>query len=248
MDSQNLSEGLQSYQVPGGNFGFTGMQVDEIGAQDQTLYTLVVDESGSTMRFRDEMSACTQEVVRSLSDSPRADNLMFRMLHFSTGMREIHGFKQLADCNVGDYANLFAGTGQTELFDTTLETAEATRVYGENLAAQHYMANGIIVVITDGCDLGSIHGPNDVRRAFQEIVEGEVLESLMTILIGVNITEDRVKQKLEDFKDQAGFTQFVSVADASAKTLAKVANFISQSVSSQSQALGTGGASQSLTF
>ena len=242
------NESLQSFNVPGSNFGFTGMQVDNIGALDQTLYTLLVDESGSTLHFRGEMEACTKEVVRSLRDSPRADNLMFRLAHFSTGMREIHGFKSLQECNVGDYSNLFGGTGRTDLFDSTLEIAEVTRAYAEKLAEQHYQSNGILVVMTDGCDYGSLHGTNDVGKSFERLVQEEKLESAVSILIGVNITEQFVEDRLKEFKDEAGFTQFVSVADASKKTLAKIANFISQSVSSQSQALGTGGASQSLTF
>ena len=249
MSSGSLSQGLQSFDVPGGNFNFTGMPIDNIGSLEQTLYGLIVDESGSTHGFRDEMSKVTQQVVQSLQDSPRADNLMFRLVHFASAYREIHVFKPLQECNVGDYADLFGPSGSTLLFDTTLEMSEAVRIYAENLAAQHYMANGIITVITDGCDYpGSTHGPNDVRKSFEDMVLGENLESLVTILIGVNITNQNVAQALQEFKDQAGFTQYIELDNASAKTLARLADFISQSVSSQSQALGTGGASQSLTF
>jgi hypothetical protein len=57
-----------------------------------------------------------------------------------------------------------------------------------------------------------------------------------------------VKQSLEMFYNEAGLTQFVDVGDATDKHLAKVLNFVSQSVSSQSQALGSGVMSQSLQF
>lgn len=249
MNSQNLSEGLQSFQVPGGNFGFTGMQIgDPTMSMEQTLYGLDVDESGSTLHFRPIMTKCVQEIVKSLRHSPRADNLMFRYKHFSTGLREIHGWKPLQKCNVGDYANVWGGAGQTDLYDSNLEASEALRVYGEQLAKQRYLANGIFVCVTDGCDAGSTHGMNDVRKSFEETVTGETLESLMTILIGVNIQSDHVKRELEEYAKVAGWTQFIAVEDADEKTLAKVADFISRSVSSQSQSLGSGGASQSLTF
>jgi len=249
MSSKDLSQGLTDFEVPGANFGFTGANIDDLASMEQTLYGLVVDESGSTMPFRPEMSKATVAIVDSLRESPRADNLMYRMTHFSNGVREIHGFKELQNCHPGDYDDLFEQTGQTDLYDATLEMSEAIRIYGEKLAEQSYMANGILVVITDGCDFpGSTHGMGDVKRSFEQVIQGEILESMNTILLGVNIHEAHVKQKLEEFHREAGFTQFECVEDASKSTMAKLAQFVSDSVSSQSQALGTGGASQSLTF
>ena len=248
MNSENLSQGLDQFEVPGANFGFTGANFDNIGAMDQTLYGLVVDESGSTSPFRPEMIKAIQATVASLEKSPRADNLMFRMSCFSNDIREIHGYKPLKDCHVGHYADVFEQAGQTSLYDATLEMSESMRVYAENLAENSYIANGIIVVITDGLDLGSTHGPNDVRKSFEEMIQGEHLESLMTILIGVNIEDDHVKQKLELYKEEAGFTDFHYIKDATEKSMAKWANFVSRSVTSQSQHLGSGGPSQSLVF
>jgi len=70
----------------------------------------------------------------------------------------------------------------------------------------------------------------------------------VSILIGVNITDSMVSQALNDFNTRAGFTQYVEIGNASKSTLAKLAQFVSKSISSQSQALGTGSASASLTF
>ena len=53
---------------------------------------------------------------------------------------------------------------------------------------------------------------------------------------------------LNGFKDEAGFDQFVEMGAATPAKLAKLAAFVSQSVSSTSQALGTGQPSQPLTF
>jgi len=245
----NLSQCRQSFQIPGGNYGFTGMQIgDPNMAMEQTLYSLVVDESGSTIGFRSDMARAIQEIIKSLSHSPRADNLMYRHVQFSSSVKEFHGFKPLKQCNIGDYSNVFGSAGSTVLYDAVIESAKATQIYAENLAKERYLANAINVVITDGCDYGSTQGMNDVKKVFDKMVQDECLESLLTILIGVNIKEPHVKQELDAFHQKVGFTQFIAVEDASEKTLAKLADFISKSVSSQSQALGSGGASQSLTF
>jgi hypothetical protein len=76
----------------------------------------------------------------------------------------------------------------------------------------------------------------------------ETLESLVSILIGVNVTDQGVSAKLNDLHTQGGFSQYVELKDATAKTLAKLAKFVSKSISSQSTALGTGGPSKSLSF
>jgi hypothetical protein len=57
-----------------------------------------------------------------------------------------------------------------------------------------------------------------------------------------------MKAYLDNFKRQAGFTQMVALDDANDKTLAKLAAFVSKSISAQSAALGTGGTSQSLSI
>ena len=53
---------------------------------------------------------------------------------------------------------------------------------------------------------------------------------------------------VEEFQKDVGFTQFIPIEKADEKTLAKLGNFISQSLISQSLSLGTGGPSQSLAF
>ena len=71
--------------------------------------------------------------------------------------------------------------------------------------------------------------------------------SRSTVLVGVG-DEQRVKQYLETFKDEVGIDQFVWIGDATPAKLAKLGNFVSQSISSTSQALGTGAPSQEITF
>ena len=70
----------------------------------------------------------------------------------------------------------------------------------------------------------------------------------MSVLIGVSVQDPEVSRYLKKFHVDAGFTQYVELDQADAKTLARLAKFVSQSISAQSQALGTGGGSQQLVF
>lgn len=240
------SENLQKHK--GSYFNFTAVRMDDLGAQDYTLVTVVVDKSGSVASFYQDMEKALKEVLGACLESPRCDNLMLRLVTFNNNHQEVHGFKLLADINPSDYDGILQAGGATALYDACVDSIDATNKLGNQLLKDDYGVNGIVVVITDGCDNSSTLGPKQVKESLQDAVQGENLESLVSILVAVNVAEDSVKQVLEQFNNDVGFTQFVPLENADKKTLAKLAQFISKSISSQSQALGSGGPSQSITF
>jgi uncharacterized protein YegL len=108
---------------------------------------------------------------------------------------------------------------------------------------QEFLANGIVFIITDGDDNASSATMRMIRDEMDRATKGEEIESLIGILIGVNATN--YAPELAKFAATSGL-KFVDIGDATAGKLAKLADFVSQSVSSQSQALGTGGPSQNI--
>jgi uncharacterized protein YegL len=85
-----------------------------------------------------------------------------------------------------------------------------------------------------------------VKEAIARVRRNEAVESLVAILIGVNDTQ--CKTALNRFCTEAGFDHFISIGDATPAKLAKLGALISQSVSSQSQSIGSGGPSQACNF
>ena len=244
------SDQLIQHSLTGQHFGYSGADLSDLGATEYTLCTICVDESSSVSAFKDEMIACIQEVVKACKFSPRSDYLLIRFVAFNGSMREVHGFKQLIDCDVNDYVDAINPCGSTALFETTRNAISATNDYGKQLADSDFEANAIVFVITDGDDnsSGGITA-NDVGTALQEAMRDEALESIMSILVGVGVgSYPGISNNLNTFKNNAGINQYVEIKNANDKTFAKLANFISQSVSSQSSALGSGGNSQPLTF
>jgi hypothetical protein len=136
----------------------------------------------------------------------------------------------------------------TALNDGTLSAIEAIEVYAKQLTDMDYRCNSVVFIITDGAENCSINrNPNAIKDAIKRVRNNETLESIMTVLIGVG-TDPQVLALLGQFKDDAGIDQFVEMGAATPAKLAKLADFISKSISSTSQALGTGQASQPLTF
>ncbi len=243
------NKNMQSISIPGAsNFKFSAVRPDDLGATEYTLVTIAVDTSSSVSGFDRELKEAVKAIIGASRKSPRAENLLVRLLTFNTQVQETFGFKALADINEDDIDD-FRPDGLTALYDATFDAVGAIEQYARLLYDQDFDSNAAVYVITDGWDNRSRSAtPVKIAKRLDEIRSNEQLESIITMLIGVNTTKPDVKLALQEYADEAGFTQYVNVGEASAQNLSKLAGYVSKSISSQSQALGSGSASQSLTF
>ncbi len=244
-------ENLENHKV--GHFGFTAVSMDDLEAAGYTLATIVCDRSGSTSGFQQDMEKALKASVEALQESKTFDpeTVMLRVLTIDNDVEEQHGYIPLLDIDTDRYDGILSARGMTALFDGCVDAAQAASNYGLQLRRDHYNANGIMIVITDGANnAGKFSSPVDVdevKKAFQETQRSESLESFTSILIAVNALS--YSTVLRDFHADAGFTvPVVDLKDASPETIAKIGDFIVSSVSSTSTALGTGGPSQTIKF
>jgi len=243
-------DNMEQMKVPGpGTFTFSAVKPDGLGASEYTLVTLVIDETGSVEPFADKLLETVKTIILACQKSPRAENLMVRFITFNTGITEIHGFKELHSINVNDYEKL-RPRSMTALYDASYSGIASTLAYAETLTDQDFDVNGAVYIVTDGDDNASSLGTAEVKKQVQEALRGEKIESLVTVLIGLkdpSVTggdwSNRISDRLQTFKDEANLTQYVDVGDATPGKLAKLAEFVSESVSSQSNSLGSGSAS-----
>jgi uncharacterized protein YegL len=239
---------LDHMVLPNSHYGYSATRLEDLGATEYTIATIVADISGSTSPFIRDMEAAIARIVQACKFSPRADNLLLRLIVFDHVLSELHGFKLLENCHLADYGGCLSPGGSTALYDATENAIASTTSYAQKLAAGDFSANAIVFVITDGMDNASRTTPRNVNDAFTKAIRSEALESIVSVLIGVNVQDTQVSRFLKTFHHEAGFTQYVELDNADAKTLARLAEFVSRSISAQSQALGTGGASQPLVF
>ncbi|MCX6744866.1 MAG: hypothetical protein NTX82_05060 [Candidatus Parcubacteria bacterium] len=240
---------MEESKIPGmQGFNFSGIRTENLGATEYTLVTIAVDETGSVCGFENELRNSLIAAVEACKKSPHSDNLLLRVIKFSTcyknGVEEIHGFKPLAEIDPQAYPNFTPG-GCTPLFDACFSSVAAINIYAKKLMDDDFLTNGIVFVITDGCDNDSQSTPAMIKKEINKAVKGETIESLITILVGINVAG--CTRELDDFRANAGIDQFIDAGQATKGKLAKLADFVSQSVSSQSQALGTGGPSQKIS-
>jgi uncharacterized protein YegL len=239
---------LDQINLPNSHYGYSATRLDDLGATEYTIATIVADISGSTAAFILDMEAAIARIVQACKFSPRADNLLLRLVAFDDSLSELHGFKLLENCNLADYGGTLRSGGSTALYDATQNAVASTTNYAQKLSSADFAANAILFVITDGMDNASRVSAKKVKAALDDAVTTEALESIVSVLIGLGVQDPEVSRYLKKFHVDAGFTQYVELDQADAKTLARLAEFVSQSISAQSQALGTGGGSQQLVF
>ena len=244
-------DAMEQMKVPGpGTFTFSAVKPDELGASEYTLVTLVIDNTGSVYTFAEKLLETVKTIIKACKKSPRAENLMVRYITFNTKIEEIHGFKELHSIDPDtDYEELNPRS-MTALFDACYSGIGSTLTYADTLTDQDFDVNGAVYIVTDGEDNNSSMGPGEIKKQLIEAMQGEKIESLVTVLVGLkdpSLTGDDwanyISKKLENFKDDAGLTQYVDVGDATEGKLAKLADFVSESISSQSNSLNSGSAS-----
>ena len=234
--------------IGGANFGFSGTRIEHLGAAEYTLVTIAADVSGSVHSFKTEIERCIAEIVRACGHSPHAHNLMLRLLAFDDEIDELHGFKPLPECPPKAYAGCLNIGGTTALYDATVNGVESITRYGRELTGHGLDVNGILFVITDGGDNASTLSATSVRQALENAVGAEAVESMVSILVGVNVSSPRTSQTLMEFSAKGGFTRYLELDRADAVTLARLADFATRSIAAQSVALGSLSASVSLPF
>lgn len=233
-------------------FKFSGVRTEKLGATEYTLVTIAVDETGSVWGFEDDLRDMLITIAETLKDPvkcQRTDYILLRVIKFSArlpnGTEEIHGFKPMIEIDPqSDYGQFNPGGG-TPLFDACYSSVGAMNAYGQKLIDDEFGVNAIAYVITDGDNTYSTATEKMIKEEMEKAVVGEIVESMVSVLIGINAA--KYESKLREFQKNAGITQYIDAGDATKENLAKLSGFVSQSVSSQSQALGTGGPSQNIS-
>ncbi len=242
-----LDGAMQSQTLGRGGFAFSGARIDRLEATEYTLATIAIDLSSSVVQFKNELEQMLRTAIDSCKKSARSDNIMIRVTvyssRFARGVMELIGFTPLADLDLASIPALEPG-GMTPLYDAAFEAIAATNAYAQKLRENDFGVNSILILITDGEDNASAMSASDVDREQKLAVSTEQLESHLSILVGINTQQ--CGPSLQRFKQDAGLDQYLDAGDATPQRLAKLAKFVSNSVSSQSQSLGTGGPSQNI--
>src|SRR5262249_54997185 len=147
-----------------------------------------------------------------------------------------------------DYIGALRLGGSTALHRATHEAIDTTLTYSRTLSQQEFLTNAIIVIVTDGEETEFDVTTDRIAELLRQARASEkIIESLSVVLVGITGNQLTI-QKLQAFQNAVGITQFVDVGSVTPGKLAKLAQFVSISISSASAALGSGQASKPISF
>ncbi len=244
------------FQIPDNtSFGFSGIDPDDItNLEDEyTLVSIAEDVSPSTGALRGAMAAGMKTTILACKKDPRSQKLMVHATKFGSRIQETHGFMPVNDIDENAYTPSATIGGSTCLYDAIYNAISACGKYAEVLdKSKDIGSNAIVFIFTDGMDNSSSIGPQTILDKLEEIKMKEVLESIKIIILGFNDPksgyQSTVATYLQKLVDELKLDQYVDIGSMTPEKAAKVFGFVSQSISSQSQHLGTGGPSQNLSF
>jgi len=251
MPKIQLTDETMMINTAAGVVQYSAVHPDHLQATKYCLATICADNSYSVKPFKDLLLTVYKASVNALKeDKAVAANILVRATTFEdSDVTEIHGFRMLKTINPDTDYKPFGCNGSTPLLDATFDSLTSTLDYAKTLTDQDYTVNGIIFVITDGCE-NSSKMIKDVLKIKEQLskIKADTIESLKMILIQVNVNDQYVKTILDKFSKDAGFDDVIDAGAADHKSIARIIGFIHKSTSSTSQVIGTGSASQPIAF
>ncbi len=230
------------------HYHFTGMPTANLGAEKYTIVSIVCDTSGSIASFLPNIIKSLKTILASCQKSPQSENLLLRLVQFDDYVKELHGFRELSQIDPSEYDSILQLGGMTALNDAVFQSIEITRDYAKILVNQDFTVNAIIFVVTDGVNNRSKHDAGEIKKLIENVKRDECLESIQVVLIGITGGDQGIRNILQNFQQEVDITKYLNIDDATPSELAKLANWVSQSIISSSTALGSGGPSTLLTF
>lgn len=173
--------GAQSSQLLSGHLGAVviagaaGKDAEDITASDVTLVTLLVDASSSIYegKLEDAVREGQHLLVDALSATRERDAILMAMWTFNDELRVLHSYVSLDDVVRLDAKN-YRGAGCTRLYDTWCDALAANVAYAQQLRDSGTPTKSVVVVVTDGQDVGSKRRAADCARLSKDLLASEM--------------------------------------------------------------------------
>jgi hypothetical protein len=176
--------------------GAAGKALEDIVASDVTLITVLIDASSSI-----EGSGLEQAVrdgqnhlIDAFAGSKQKDAILMALWTFATGMDVVHSYLPVSDAVRLDASN-YRGNGSTCLYDTWCDALAANVAYAQRLRDGGTPCRSVIVVITDGGDVGSVRTAANCERLSRDLLASEQFV-LAFVGVGKDVNFHAVAKKM----------------------------------------------------
>jgi hypothetical protein len=154
--------------------GAAGKALEDIDASDVTLITLLVDRSSSIgdRRLTQAVREGQNALVDAFAGARERDSVLMALWTFGTDAQVLHGYVSVDDAMKLDGSNYRPG-GSTCLYDTWCDALAANATYAQRLRDGGIPCRSVVVVVTDGEDVGSKRSAADCARVSAQLLATE---------------------------------------------------------------------------
>jgi hypothetical protein len=217
--------------------GAAGTAMEDIVASDVTLITVLIDASSSIAERGLEQAVREGQnlLVDAFGGSKEKDAILMALWTFANDMDVLHSYVPVADA-VRLTAKNYRGAGATALYQTWCDALAANVAYAQRLRDSGTPCRSVVVVITDGEDVGSRRSAADCAKVSRDLLASEQF-TLAFVGVGKDVDFHSVAKSM-GVPDGC-----ITVAkDATPTGLRKVFQMVSQSAIRASQAKVQAGA------
>jgi hypothetical protein len=170
-DSQSLLTGSLGDVVIA---GAAGLAAEDIVAADVTLITILIDASSSIAyaNLAQAVRSGQTALLDAFAGSRQQDSILVSVWTFADQEKPLHGYVPVADAVRLNGKN-YRPAGTTVLYDAWCDALAANVAYAQKLRDSGTPCRSVVVVITDGEDVGSKHTVADCARLSHDLLASE---------------------------------------------------------------------------
>jgi hypothetical protein len=155
--------------------GAAGKDLEDLVAADVTLVTVLIDASSSIADRRLEQAVRDGQnaLVEAFAGARERDAILLALWTFSSSMDVLHSYVPVDEATRLD-ATTYRARGATALYDTWCDALTANVAYAQRLRDGGTPARSVVVVVTDGEDVGSTRTAAHCARLSRDLLASEL--------------------------------------------------------------------------
>lgn len=176
--------------------GAAGKDLEDITASEVTLVTVLIDASASIADRGLERAVREGQnaLLDAFSGAKDRDAVLLACWTFSGQMGVVHSYVPVPDATRLDAKN-YRASGSTALYDTWCSALAANVAYAQRLRDGGTPTRSVVVVVTDGEDVGSRHTAADCARLSRDLLASELF-TLALVGVGADVNFEHVAKSM----------------------------------------------------
>ncbi len=176
--------------------GAAGKDLEDITASDVTLVTVLIDSSSSIADRGLEKAVREGQnaLLDAFAGAKDQDAVLLACWTFSGTMDVIHSYVPVPDATRLDTQN-YRASGSTALYDAWCSALAANVAYAQRLRDGGTPTRSVVVVVTDGEDVGSKRTTAECARLSRDLLASELF-TLALVGVGNDVNFEHVAKSM----------------------------------------------------